>query len=317
MPDAELTEQQKIQEEHAAQKKNLLKGGYNDNKDVTAMLDQGRSFAKEMESLPTADIIGGAFEAVVNAQWQTARTTIDFIESVGFEKSDMSMEKEKDGEEKKKGKSLGKVRMLEFRYKRPQKLLGLGQPAHVVKIPMLTLLPIPYLRVESLNIAFSVKLSQQTTAKRSLGTNQLSVESTNTETSGTTQTKKSSKQEKKEGEKGPTWREEYDGTDNWSSTSMQMGIVSTQSTNSQGMRVTREYSLKIDIQAVEDIAPAGLERMLDILTGLIGTANNTEDPLGKMIAGSIGSMGNMLNSGGGAAAAPGTGAADAAAPAQG
>ncbi|MFT3776130.1 MAG: DUF2589 domain-containing protein [Minicystis sp.] len=105
---------------------------------------------QDSRSLPLSDIIGAPVGAIVQAEAQAARTTLDYIEQVGFEKDPNAPA----------GTSafdMGRLRMVEFSYQKPD---ASGQPADfLVRVPLLALLPIPGVRVKSANIAFTAKIT--------------------------------------------------------------------------------------------------------------------------------------------------------------
>ncbi|GCD20152.1 DUF2589 domain-containing protein [Cellulomonas sp. H30R-01] len=124
-----------------------------------------------------------------------------------------------------------------------------AQPAQIqqmqLEVPILTMLPIPYIRVESTSIDFNAKIN--------------SVEYTKTDESI-----------KVDGslEVGAKWA--------WGSATLKVSAA-YQRTTQTGTNVERTYSLAVRISAVQDEMPAGMERLLGILEDAI-TAQPTSAP---------------------------------------
>ena len=105
------------------------------------------SRVKDLRSLPLHDLIGAPLVAVVQAQAQAAKATVDFVERVGFEAA------EKPASER----DVGSLRMAEFRY---SKLDETGRMAEfVARVPVLSLVPIPAIQVRSARIAFAARIT--------------------------------------------------------------------------------------------------------------------------------------------------------------
>lgn len=103
---------------------------------------------KELRSLPLFEIIGAPLVAIVQAQAQAARATVEFIEAIGFNPA----EKEGDSENK-----AGELRMAEFIYTKPDEN---REPAtFVARVPVLSLVPIPGIQVKNAKISFTAKIT--------------------------------------------------------------------------------------------------------------------------------------------------------------
>lgn len=104
---------------------------------------------KDLRSLPLHEIIGAPLIAIVQAQAQAARVTVEFIEKVGFiPRSGEGAATELGG---------GTLRQAEFRYTKPDET---GRPAEfVVRVPVLSLVPIPGIQVKNARIAFTAKIT--------------------------------------------------------------------------------------------------------------------------------------------------------------
>jgi hypothetical protein len=107
---------------------------------------------KELRSLPLFEIIGAPLIAIVQAQAQAARATVEFIEQVGFVKE----EEGTDAEPK-----VGALRMAEFSY---TKLDENREPARfAAQVPVLSLVPIPGIQVRQAKISFTAKITDAVT----------------------------------------------------------------------------------------------------------------------------------------------------------
>ena len=104
---------------------------------------------KDLRSLPLFEIIGAPLIALVQAQTQAARATVEFIEKVGFDR--------KDSQEGPSELNVGTLRMAEFRY---TKMDENREPAEfVARVPVLSLVPIPGIQMKNAKISFTAKIT--------------------------------------------------------------------------------------------------------------------------------------------------------------
>ncbi len=104
---------------------------------------------KDLRSLPLFEIIGAPLIALVQAQTQAARATVEFIEKVGFDR--------KDSQEGSSELNVGTLRMAEFRY---TKMDENREPAEfVARVPVLSLVPIPGIQMKNAKISFTAKIT--------------------------------------------------------------------------------------------------------------------------------------------------------------
>jgi hypothetical protein len=203
---------------------------------------------QELSTIDFESMIGGPLVAVVNAQAQAAMSTVNFIKEVGFHKPDALAEAGSDT-------STEKPIYVTFKYPKeispyipaveadPENNIAAADavPAEYetqeLQVPILTLLPIPYLRVDETSIDFNAKIN--------------SVQYRKTDTS----LKIDSTYEKKAG---------------WLFGSAKLKVsASFQYTTQQGSSVNRTYSLAVHVRAVQDAMPAGMEKVLGILEDAI------------------------------------------------
>jgi hypothetical protein len=205
---------------------------------------------QELSSIDFESMIGGPLVAVINAQAQAAMSTVNFIKEVGFKKP--SAEEDAGGDT-----TTEEPIYVTFKY---PKELSPYQPAiaadptatppipaspavpavyetQELQVPILTILPIPFIRIDLTTIDFNAKI------------NSVEYRKTNTNL------KVSASLEAKAG-----WL--------WGSAKLKVS-TSFQRTTQQGNTVNRTYSLAIHVKAVQDEMPAGMEKMLSILEGAI------------------------------------------------
>jgi len=208
------------------------------------------SISRELSSIDFAGMIGGPLVAVVNAQAKSAMTTVSFVKEVGFYPRDYG-DSEGSDEEKAQAALRGKPVYVEFDFTKQieqQKKDNEGnlvtdnngdpemelKPVEMqLKVPILTMLPIPYLRVEEVEINFNAKI--------------------------TSMTKTSSETEKKIGgsfEAQAKW--------GWGSAKLKVS-ASYKSKKNSSSELAKTYSLGVRVRAVQDEMPAGMEKVLNIL----------------------------------------------------
>ena len=105
------------------------------------------SISAELQALPLGFMLGAPLKAVIEAQALAAKTTIDFIQNVG-------LEEDPPGE--------FKVRAADFSFVQP-----VPDPANPgsfleqeskLTVPILSIVPVPFIRVSDLNVTFEFKI---------------------------------------------------------------------------------------------------------------------------------------------------------------
>lgn len=205
---------------------------------------------QELSSIDFESMIGGPLIAVINAQAQAAMSTVNFIKEVGFKKLE---------EEEEAGGDTSTEEPIYVSFKYPKETVPyvpavLADPTavppvvatpyvkaeyeiHELKVPILTILPIPFIRIDTVTIDFNAKI------------NSVEYRKTNTRLKISASTKAKA---------GFLW----------ASAKLKVS-TSYQRTTQQGSTVNRTYSLAIHVRAVQDEMPAGMEKMLSILEGVI------------------------------------------------
>ncbi|NRB47222.1 MAG: DUF2589 domain-containing protein [Saprospiraceae bacterium] len=187
-----------------------------------AMNAANADFAAELGSIDFATLIGGPMEAAVKAQTNASLSTASFIKEVAFETNE-------EGEGT-------KLKMVDFSYTRPAPSTGEGETSSgesetvQVTVPFITILSIPSLRIETLDIDFNVKLNSTYTRDVS---SQLGIDV---------------------GAKGKFGPVKFDVN------------VSYKRSASTGIKVEKEYSMGVKVRATNDEMPAGLEKVLGLLS---------------------------------------------------
>lgn len=188
------------------------------------------AIGQELSSINFQSMIGGPLTAVIKAQAQSAQTSVDFIKSVGFNAPDAQEDP-------------GKPTMVTFTYDKPVEstdangVITVTPTPYNLTVPILTMLPIPFIRVEETTIDFNAKInsvSESTTASSSELSASLAV-------------------------KG-----------GWGPVSAELkASYSNKKSSSATAKTERTYSLVIHVRAVQDELPAGTERLLGILENSI------------------------------------------------
>lgn len=185
------------------------------------------NYGNELAQIDFASMIGGPLDAVIRAQAQAAMTTVDFIKNVGFNKDGMANE-------------------VAFRYRRPSEdKSAAGQEVeHTLTVPLLTIVPVPFIRVEETTIDFKAKITGVQ-------------ESENTSSHSFSATAEASANYL-------VWKASLKAS------------YSYQSSAKNGSKEERTYALNVRVKAVQDQMPAGLERVLGILENSIKDKSSAE-----------------------------------------
>jgi hypothetical protein len=188
------------------------------------------AIGQELSSIDFQSMIGGPLNAVIKAQAQSAQTSVDFIKSVGFNADDAAVDP-------------GMPTMVTFTYDKPIEstdangVVIVTPTKFTMTVPILTMLPIPFIRVEDVTIDFNAKInsvSESSTASSKELNASLAV-------------------------KG-----------GWGPVSAELKCsYSTKKSTASSSKIERTYSLIIHVRAVQDELPAGMEKLLGILENSI------------------------------------------------
>lgn len=203
----------------------------------------------ELSSIDFASMIGGPLIAVVQAQAQSAIATVDFVKQFGFEQPANS------GDLLPSEQTTGKPIYVKFRFQKDVPQLpgpdGTTPPPmkalHELEVPMLTMLPIPYLRIEETTIDFNAKIN--------------SVEYARTDSSVAVDASLEAR---------AGW--------GWGSARLKVAAAYKSATTT-GNSVERTYSLAVKVTARQDQdPPAGMGKLLSILENSITSTAVTTTP---------------------------------------
>jgi len=161
-------------------------------------------------SIPFDSLIGGPMTAAIGAQAQAAQTSVAFIQTVGIDND--------------------KVRTVTFHYKD-------GDDDKELIVPLLTIVPVPFLRIDNMTIDFKANISATT------------------ETSDQTTLSKSASAS-------------IDASAKYLFFSAKLsGSVSSKkdSTSTRSSKYAVEYTIDVNVHAVQDDMPKGLATVLGIL----------------------------------------------------
>jgi len=184
---------------------------------VFVSLANAQNFGTELSNLNFRNIIGGPMVATIQAQALAAKTTTDFISEVGFDTSNGNT-----------------VRTVSFEYLKND---GNQTRNFTLTVPLIMLMPIPYIEVDVLQIDLNVDLKSVQTNKFESNFNAYA--SVN-----------------------------YRSGWFFGSVSFTGGFSSQRTTKDEG-RVEREYQLEVHVTAGQGGLPKGTERVLDILESVI------------------------------------------------
>ena len=182
----------------------------------------------DLNSLDFSSYIGGPMQAAVNAQNSAAMAVVGFIKDVGFVREEVN------------GVVVSEeVRYVKFSY---EKHLDDGETAtYELSVPLLTIVPIPSLRIDEMTIDFSAKLNSVETNDVS---SELGVDAT------------------------------------FSAGFKKIGFSASASykrTSVSGSKIEKTYEMNIHVRVVNDELPAGLDRILRILESEITNGAKPEE----------------------------------------
>jgi hypothetical protein len=195
---------------------------------------------KELRDIPFGYLIGEPLKAAIEAQAIAAKTTIDFIEKVGFLPHKVNNIPVRDSmlfADEDADAIAGEVRNVKFTYKKRDE--NNVESSFELSVPILSIVPIPILRVDEVMIDFTAKLTDvvENASKENF---QLSAQADGNYKS---------------------W---------WSPVALEFRTaMSYESSKTSSSRYTRDYTMSIHVRAVQDDMPAGLSKILDILESTI------------------------------------------------
>lgn len=189
-------------------------------------------FTAEMNALDLGSIISAPMTAAIRAQASAAKTTVNFVTELGFVTNATTGAKE--------------VINVEFVY-RAQETNG-STTLKRMSVPFLYLIPIPFIRIDSLKIEFSMKLTSVATENRNTSLNAsgaLNLSIGRNSTGG--------------------------GPDFLPSPINVAGSVAVTSKTAENVEIKRTYGLTIKVEAVQGGMPGGMEQIFALFEKIIRT----------------------------------------------
>ena len=181
--------------------------------------------AKQLGALPFGNIIGGPLVAAIEAQAKAARSTVDFIQSVAYKPlingaNDPNTPRE--------------LQTVEFIYESGDKNVKLS-------VPLLSIVLIPYIRIDDMTIQFKANISAETASQ-------------DTTTTGT----------------NANVNANVTGRYGWGPAKVEASFNASysakkDSTSAANSKYSVEYTMDVYIHAVQDDMPGGMVEVLKIL----------------------------------------------------
>ena len=183
---------------------------------------------KQLGSLPFGNIIGGPLVAAIEAQAKAARSSVDFIQSVAYK----PLAVEQDGTTA--PNAARELQTVEFVYESGDKNVKLS-------VPLLSIVPIPYIRIDDMTIQFKANISAETASQ-------------DTTTTGT----------------NANVNANVTGRYGWGPAKVEASFNASysakkDSTSAANSKYSVEYTMDIYIHAVQDDMPGGMVEVLKIL----------------------------------------------------
>nr|WP_314496853.1 DUF2589 domain-containing protein [uncultured Chryseobacterium sp.] len=195
------------------------------------------TLVQELNSLDFSVYIGGPLQAAVKAQHDASISQVNFIKEVGFIPAVTTGPTQ----------TPAQLRYVDFNYRKsvPNPNFNPDQSGSLptmdadvnLKVPFLTMLTIPALRIDEVTIDFNAKL------------NSVETKAVSSEFAGSASVS------------GKIWKVKFNAS------------ASYKKTNSSTSTTEKTYTLGVHVRAVNDEMPAGLARILDMLEDAIGSTN--------------------------------------------
>ena len=186
-----------------------------DDSAVFIMADPSTDFVSELNNIDFAKLIGGPLQAAITAQSNASISSINFIKEVGFDEDNQ-------------------VRYVDFEYdEKTGELDADGNEIlrkRQIKVPLLSMVTVPSLRIETVDVDFNVKLNsvQSRNVSNKLGIN-------------------------------------ASASGGWGPVKFKVS-ASYQRSASTGVKVEKQYTMNVKVKATQDEIPLGLEKILNLLS---------------------------------------------------
>ena len=129
-----------------------------------------------LRAIPFGTLIGAPMRAAVEAQALAAQSTVDFIREVGFLPAEDDQDPffpANDTDRRPVNADVGEVRNVVFKYTTTNTTEDGSTDTRDVSltVPILTIVPIPFLRIQEMTIDFSSKITEEFRRKDTKATN--------------------------------------------------------------------------------------------------------------------------------------------------
>lgn len=195
-------------------------------------VSQANAVNDTLANIPFENLIGGPLTACINAQAEAAAATVQFITQVAFQPLD-----EDSGDDMKY-----KPVYVEFSFTKKNAAGSLDEIN--LKVPLLTIVPIPYLAITSVQIDFKASIS--------------SVQSQSNSYNSSSDYKSDYEQNKKKGI--------------FSKTTTKLNTSFSSKKDSKSTRDSNfsvESTIDVSVRASQESMPAGMLKILEVLTNAI------------------------------------------------
>ncbi len=207
--------------------------------------------ASQFKGLPMGDLIGGPLQAACDAQISLANATANFIKVVGFLPPTPEQFKADP-------QAVGGVRTAGFKFKRPKVIPAAdGQGPSTteleeveLEVPLLALVKVPALFIDSVDITFDMEVKSSTSSKES---------------------------------EDKTGKFSSDMEVGWGCFSLKVHLEGSVATHKENTRTSDNLAkYHVAVHAADKGMPEGLARVLDILhTAIVPTVNGATPALPK------------------------------------
>lgn len=180
-----------------------------------------------LQAIPFGSVIGGPLKACIDAQAQAAQTTWDFIRQVGLTEDEN-----------------GNVRAINVQFEYIN-----GGRRMMLNIPLLTIVPIPYIAIDEIDINFKASISASS-SQSSEKSKSLAVDS------------------------GVKAKASVRALFVKASAEMHCNVSSKKDSKAtQESKYSVEYTMDVHVHAGQDGMPAGMAKVLEILNSSVDTVN--------------------------------------------
>ncbi|HAS47137.1 MAG TPA: hypothetical protein DCS93_42030 [Microscillaceae bacterium] len=199
-----------------------------------------------LTNVPLGYIVGAPLQSAVEAQSLAAEATVEFIRQVGFKPSDPNSDA---GliDDISADTDLGSMRQVVFKYTRTEGGTTDATETIELRMPILSIVPIPYLRIAEIETDFTLKITE---TNSTVNQSQTGSVGRNSRTIG--------------------WGNSYY---NFKASYARQ----TKTSSEDKYYLENRATMNVRIKAIQDEAPRGLTRILDIMENSIEQTISTND----------------------------------------